>query len=64
MGKVDYRSRNMCVFCTAWLGESADTNFATGMSRLPNAKGMCRNDGEMHSPDGLCRYFEKKLMYL
>lgn len=64
MGKADYRNKNMCIFCTAWLGESADTNYATGMSRFSNTKGMCKNDGEMHSPNELCRGFEKKLMYL
>lgn len=64
MGKADCRKKNMCIFCKAWMGNPADTNFATGMSKFPNAKGMCRNDGEMHSPDGLCRDFEKNILYL
>ncbi len=64
MGKADCRKKNMCIFCEAWLGEPADTNFATGMSRFSNAKGFCKNDGEMHSPEGLCRDFEKSILYL
>lgn len=64
LGKADCRKKNMCIFCKAWMGEPADTNFATGMSKFSNAKGMCKNDGEMHSPDGLCRDFEKNLLYL
>ncbi len=54
----------MCIFCKEWMGELADTNFATGMSKFSNARGMCKNDGEMHSPDGLCRDFEKNILYL
>ncbi len=54
----------MCIFCKAWMGEPADTNFATGMSKFSSARGMCKNDGEMHSPDGLCRDFEKNILYL
>ncbi len=46
------------------MGEPADTNFATGMSKFSSARGMCKNDGEMHSPDGLCRDFEKNILYL
>lgn len=64
LGKADCRKKNMCIFCKAWMGEPADTNFATGMSKFSNARGMCKNDGEMHSPDGLCRDFEKNILYL
>lgn len=64
LAKVDYREKNMCIFCKAWLGEPADTNFATGKSKFPNAKGMCRSDGELHSPNGLCKDFEKNILYL
>lgn len=64
MGRADCRKKNLCVFCRAWLGEPADTNYATGMSRFSNAKGMCRKDGEMHSPDEICRDFEKNILYL
>ncbi len=64
MGRANCRNKNMCIFCKAWLGEAADTNFATGMSKYSNAKGMCRQDGEMHSPDELCRNFEKSILYL
>ncbi|MCM1305633.1 MAG: hypothetical protein NC306_16260 [Butyrivibrio sp.] len=64
MGRADCRKKNLCVFCKAWLGEPADINFATGMSKFSNARGMCRKDGKMHPPDGLCREFEKDLLYL
>jgi len=64
LGKADYREKNMCIFCKSWLGAPADTNFATGKSKFSNAKGLCRNDGEMHSPDELCRDYEKNILYL
>lgn len=64
LGKANHREMNMCIFCKAWLGEPADTNYATGTSKFSNAKGMCSNDGEMHSPNELCRNFEKNILYL
>lgn len=64
LGKADHRKKNICVFCKAWQGEPADVNFVTGMSKFSNAKGICKNDGKMHSPDGLCKDFEKSILYL
>lgn len=64
MGKANCRKKNICIFCKAWMGEPADTNFATGMSEFSKARGMCKNDGEMHFPNELCKDFEKSILYL
>lgn len=64
MNKADHRKKNLCVFCKAWLGEPADANFVTGISRFSSAKGLCGNDGKQHAPDELCKDFEKNILYL
>lgn len=63
MGKANCRDKNICIFCKMWLGTPPDTNYATGMSKFSNAKGMCKNDGEMHVPEDLCRSFTKNILY-
>ncbi len=63
MGKANCRDTKICIFCNMWMGTPPDTNYATGMSKFTNKRGMCKNDGEMHTPEDLCSYFNKKLMY-
>jgi len=62
--RANCRRKNLCIFCKKWLGDAPDTNYATGEAKFSDAPGMCKEDGKLHSPNEICRYFEKNLLYL
>lgn len=62
--KANCRTDNYCVFCEHWLGKPADVNHINGESKIYADKGLCSQNNEYYSPEGLCKYFKRRLLYM
>lgn len=64
--KVNCREKNMCIFCTYWLGEKPEINFRTGDSMVKERKGLCSKDSEerYHKSSSSCNKFQRDILYL
>lgn len=66
MPVVNCRNSNICILCKYWIGAEPESDYFTGMIKYQVTNGLCKIDksGQNHMSDGLCREFEKNILYM
>lgn len=66
MPTINCRTANICILCKNWVGCKPEVDFLFGYAKYPVTYGYCKIDGLMkeHKSDGLCRRFERSILYM
>lgn len=66
MPVVNCRDSNICILCKYWIGAEPESDYFTSMIKYQVTNGLCKigKPGQNCRSDGLCRKFEKNILYM